>query len=435
MIKLDPSTGIRIARRRRARRRAAARDDRRWTWSSRGRAARGRRPTRCCSPRRCAATATRFTRQDGVEEAVADHAAAARCAAARAPVREGQLGAGGRGRAARRARRLARARGWRHDRRRRARASRRPHRRARRRRRRSRRSRTTRSCRTATPAALVAPDGAIDWLCVPRVRLARACSAPCSTARRATSASARSASTSRPRACTSPGTNMLVTTWHTPGGWIVVRDALTMGPRPGEDNVTPHTRPPADDDADHMLVRTIECIDGAGRGRAGLRAGLRLRARRRRSGRSPTATATRPTPCGAGQTDAPAHRTWRSASRAAASAPATSCRPASGRSARCPGPRTWPSPQDVDDAQARLAATTRFWRNWLAGARIPDHRWREALAALGPDHQGPDLHADRRDRRRAHDLAARRRRAASATGTTATPGCATRPSRCRRCTG
>ena len=60
-----------------------------------------------------------------------------------------------------------------------------------------------------------------------------------------------------------PGTNVLVTTWHTPSGWVVVRDALTMGPRRHEDTVTPHTRPPADDDADHLLVRTVECIDGS----------------------------------------------------------------------------------------------------------------------------------------------------------------------------
>ena len=46
-----------------------------------------------------------------------------------------------------------------------------------------------------------------------------------------------------------PGTNVLMTTWHTPGGWIVVHDALVMGPRQGPDTVTPHTRPPADDDA------------------------------------------------------------------------------------------------------------------------------------------------------------------------------------------
>ena len=38
--------------------------------------------------------------------------------------------------------------------------------------------------------------------------------------------------------------------------------ALTMGPRRGEDEVTPHTRPLADVDADHALVRVAECIDG-----------------------------------------------------------------------------------------------------------------------------------------------------------------------------
>ena len=59
-----------------------------------------------------------------------------------------------------------------------------------------------------------------------------------------------------------PGTNTLVTTWNTRGGWVVVRDALTMGPRTGEDRVTPYTRPPADDGADHMLVRTVQCIEG-----------------------------------------------------------------------------------------------------------------------------------------------------------------------------
>ena len=59
-----------------------------------------------------------------------------------------------------------------------------------------------------------------------------------------------------------PGTNVLVTTWKTPSGWVVVRDALTIGPWSQEDTVTPHTRPPADDDADHMLVRTVECIAG-----------------------------------------------------------------------------------------------------------------------------------------------------------------------------
>ena len=46
------------------------------------------------------------------------------------------------------------------------------------------------------------------------------------------------------------------------GGWVEVRDALTMGPTRHEDAITPHTRPPADEDADHMLVRTVTCLEG-----------------------------------------------------------------------------------------------------------------------------------------------------------------------------
>src|SRR4051794_5284583 len=37
------------------------------------------------------------------------------------------------------------------------------------------------------------------------------------------------------------------------------------------------------------------------------------------------------------------------------------------------------SAQDLADADARLAATTAFWHQWLSGARIPDHRFREAI--------------------------------------------------------
>ncbi|HEX4624649.1 MAG TPA: glycosyl hydrolase family 15, partial [Solirubrobacteraceae bacterium] len=37
------------------------------------------------------------------------------------------------------------------------------------------------------------------------------------------------------------------------------------------------------------------------------------------------------------------------------------------------------SPQTVDEANARLAATSRFWRSWLGHARLPDHRWRDPI--------------------------------------------------------
>ena len=36
-------------------------------------------------------------------------------------------------------------------------------------------------------------------------------------------------------------------------------------------------------------------------------------------------------------------------------------------------------PADEDDADQRIATTVRFWREWLAGARIPDHRFRDPI--------------------------------------------------------
>jgi alpha,alpha-trehalase len=37
------------------------------------------------------------------------------------------------------------------------------------------------------------------------------------------------------------------------------------------------------------------------------------------------------------------------------------------------------APQSVDEAEARIDATTRFWRRWLNKARIPDHRLRDPV--------------------------------------------------------
>jgi GH15 family glucan-1,4-alpha-glucosidase len=110
--------------------------------------------------------------------------------------------------------------------------------------------------------ALVAPDGSIDWMCVP------AFDAPSVFAslldRQAGYFRVAPFGINHPAARRyEPGTNVLVTTWKTPGGWLVVRDALTLAPATHDDRVTPHTRPPADDDAEHLLVRTVECIEGS----------------------------------------------------------------------------------------------------------------------------------------------------------------------------
>ena len=109
--------------------------------------------------------------------------------------------------------------------------------------------------------ALVAPDGAVDWLCVPRFDSPSVFGSLLD--RSAGSFRFAPFDINHPSARVyEPGTNVLSTTWKTPNGWIVVRTALTMGPFDHEDEITPHTRPPADDDADHMLVRTVECLEG-----------------------------------------------------------------------------------------------------------------------------------------------------------------------------
>ena len=109
--------------------------------------------------------------------------------------------------------------------------------------------------------ALIAPDGGIGWLCVPRFDAPSVFGSLLDRQAgyfRLAPFGINVPSSRRYE----PGTNILETTWHTPSGWVVVRDALTMGPRRSEDTITPHTRPPTDDDAEHLLVRTVRCIDG-----------------------------------------------------------------------------------------------------------------------------------------------------------------------------
>src|SRR4051795_8495070 len=109
--------------------------------------------------------------------------------------------------------------------------------------------------------ALVAPDGSIDWLCVPSFDSPSVFGSLLDRGAGSFRVGPFGINVPSARAY-EPGTNSLVTTWKTPTGWVLVRDALTIGPRIGEDTVTPHTRPPADEDADHLLVRTVLCLDG-----------------------------------------------------------------------------------------------------------------------------------------------------------------------------
>jgi alpha,alpha-trehalase len=221
--------------------------------------------------------------------------------------------------------------------------------------------------------ALVAPDGTIDWLCVPRFDSPSLFGALLDREAGAFRLGPFSINVPSQRAY-EPGTNTLVTTWKTPTGWVEVRDALTMGPRQGEDKVTPHTRPPADDDADHLLVRTVRCLDGQVEIELVCEPifdyGRTMAEWTLVDGSRQVADAT-----GAGQT-------VRLATSMALGIEANRVR---ARHVLRAGEELWCAlswaeglavPSDVDDADRRLTATTRFWRTWLGRARFPDHRWR-----------------------------------------------------------
>lgn len=60
-----------------------------------------------------------------------------------------------------------------------------------------------------------------------------------------------------------PGSMMLETTWMTKTGWLIVRDALTIGPwHHEEERAFRHRRSPQDYEAEHVLVRTAKCVQG-----------------------------------------------------------------------------------------------------------------------------------------------------------------------------
>ena len=217
--------------------------------------------------------------------------------------------------------------------------------------------------------ALVAPDGTVDWLCLPRFDSPSVFGALLDRGAGGFRFAPFGIRVPSDRIY-EPGTNTLLTSWRTSTGWVVVRDALTIGPRHGEDTVTPHTRPPADEDADHALVRTATCIDGMVELDLVCEPAFdygRVPAEWKLSADRHQAEAT-----GAGQglqlqTDMLVGiEGGRARARHVLRAGETVyC--ALGWSEQAQVPTT------AEEAVERLDATTTFWRNWLAQAAIPDH--------------------------------------------------------------
>jgi GH15 family glucan-1,4-alpha-glucosidase len=109
--------------------------------------------------------------------------------------------------------------------------------------------------------ALVASDGSIEWMCLPHFDSPSVFGAMLDRGAGSWRVGPYGIYVPAGRRYI-PGTNAIETTWMTPQGWLRVVDALTIGPWHDNKHGSSHTRPPTDYDADHLVVRMIECIQG-----------------------------------------------------------------------------------------------------------------------------------------------------------------------------
>jgi alpha,alpha-trehalase len=225
--------------------------------------------------------------------------------------------------------------------------------------------------------ALIAPDGAVEWMCLPR---------PDSPSVFAMLLD-RSAGFFRFGPVHSkvpaqrrylPGSMVLETTWSTATGWLVVRDALVMGPWQGRERIDGQRRPPGDYTGRRLLVRTATCISG--------QVDLMLDCMPLFDyGRTPGTWSYHGTHYGAATcalADQPELILSSSLNLGLAGARATA-RTAMSEGETAYAAMSWGNViiTTAAQAEAEIDATTVVWRDWLrhASGRMPDHPWRPFL--------------------------------------------------------
>jgi GH15 family glucan-1,4-alpha-glucosidase len=111
--------------------------------------------------------------------------------------------------------------------------------------------------------ALVAPNGNVEWMCLPRMDSPSVFGAILDRDAGGFRLGPPDVQVPAGRRYL-PGTMVLETSWETPTGWMIVRDVLCIGPWVHEaERSVNHRRSPTDYDADHVLVRTVRCVQGS----------------------------------------------------------------------------------------------------------------------------------------------------------------------------
>ena len=227
--------------------------------------------------------------------------------------------------------------------------------------------------------ALVAPSGAVEWMCLPRMDCPSVFGAILDRDAGRFRLGPENVSEPADRRYL-PGTLVVETSWDCDEGWIVVRDCLLMGPwrhqHPGRSS---HTRPPTDYDAEHTLLRTVRCVQGSaqlvldcepvfdyGQVRGSWQHGERGYYE---------ASITSP--------DSGLTLTLTSDVRIGLEGPSARARTLLHEGDTRYVALSWgsvPPPADYAEAYDRLVWTAHHWQHWLARGQFPDHRWRSHLA-------------------------------------------------------
>jgi alpha,alpha-trehalase len=222
---------------------------------------------------------------------------------------------------------------------------------------------------------LVAPSGNIEWMCLPRMDGASVFGAILDRDGGGFRLGPADVMVPAGRRYL-PGTNVLETTWMTRMGWLVVRDALSIGPWHDEkERSGTHRRAPTDNDAEHVLVRTVVCVQGtveltlecdpafdyARRGATWEYTGPAYNeAEATAEGMDTKLKLTTDLRVGFEGRRARARTTLREGETAFAALSWSEHAP----------------PATYEEARRRLERTADFWREWLNHGHFPDHPWR-----------------------------------------------------------
>jgi GH15 family glucan-1,4-alpha-glucosidase len=220
---------------------------------------------------------------------------------------------------------------------------------------------------------LVAPDGSVEWLCLPRPDAPSVFGALLD--RSAGSFRFGPSNTKVPHHRRYvPGTMVLETTWHTTTGWLEVKDLLVVRPLGEVARLPEYRRAPSDAAPAGMLLRVAVCIGG------NVEVGINCSPLFDYGAAAGTWTYTdegyhtaevRPPQDGPVLT---LHSSLRLGVSGGRSYGRTSL--AEGETAYVALSWGDDGVAGIDEAMVDLDATVRYWRGWLATGTFPDHPWR-----------------------------------------------------------